>query len=104
MACSYMRDYPWNCSEQRLSRIVATGNGAAWPSLAAALPTYLDGDGLVRYWPDGNAKGSTELTAYVLAITSAAGLTVPEAERARMVDAAPRGRRAADSKPGDAGG
>ncbi|RVU05944.1 alpha-2-macroglobulin [Novosphingobium umbonatum] len=83
----YMREYPWNCFEQRLSRLVATGDGGAWAPLAASLPTYLDGDGLLRYWPDSNAKGSTELTAYVLSMTSAAGLAVPEPARGRMVEA-----------------
>ncbi|MFM5907620.1 MAG: alpha-2-macroglobulin family protein, partial [Novosphingobium sp.] len=83
----YMQLYPWNCFEQRLSRIVVTRDKAGWEALAASIPTYMDGDGLLRYWPVADMKGSTELTAYTLAITSAAGIKIPEESRARMVAA-----------------
>ena len=82
---AYLLAYPYDCFEQRLSKIVVAGDGAAWTALAAALPTYLDSDGLVRYWPDAQLRGSSELTAYVLAITSAAGLPLPDAARAKLV-------------------
>ena len=81
----YMTDYPFNCLEQRLSRIVVNADSGAWTALAAALPTYLDGDGLARYWPDSGMSGSPELTAYVLATTSAAGLALPNDARTRMI-------------------
>ncbi len=84
---AYMTDYPFNCFEQRLSRIIVQGDTAGWNTLAGALPTYLDSDGLVRYWPMADMRGSTELTAYVLAATSAAGLPIPEGPKARMVAA-----------------
>ncbi|MFM5918314.1 MAG: MG2 domain-containing protein, partial [Novosphingobium sp.] len=83
----YMVAYPYDCFEQRLSKIVVANDAAAWTSLAAALPTYLDGDGLVRYWPDAGISGSSELTAYVLAMTSAAGLPLPDAPKAKMIAA-----------------
>ena len=82
---AYMTAYPYDCFEQRLSKIVVASDGAAWTALAAALPTYLDSDGLVRYWPDAQMRGSSELTAYVLAVTSAAGLPLPDASRAKMI-------------------
>jgi uncharacterized protein YfaS (alpha-2-macroglobulin family) len=82
---AYMTAYPYDCFEQRLSRIIVMDDGAAWTALAAALPTYLDSDGLVRYWPDAQMRGSSELTAYVLATTSAAGLPIPDASRAKMI-------------------
>lgn len=83
----YMQAYPYTCFEQRLSRLVATGDSAAWDSLAEALPTYLDGDGMVRYWPVANSYGSPELTAYVLATASQAGLKLPAEPRERMIGA-----------------
>ena len=83
----YMTSYPYGCFEQQLSRMVATGNVAAWKPLADALPTYLDADGLVRYWPDQRMMGSPELTAYVLSTTSAAGLTIPDEPRRKMIAA-----------------
>jgi len=86
----YMTVYPYNCLEQRLSRIVANSDSAGWTVLAAALPTYLDNDGLARYWPDAGQTGSPELTAYVVATTSAAGLALPNDTRARMIAALQR--------------
>src|SRR5690606_26566477 len=41
---SYMSFYPYECFEQRLSRIVVSGNTGEWTTLAGALPTYLDSD------------------------------------------------------------
>jgi uncharacterized protein YfaS (alpha-2-macroglobulin family) len=84
---TYMAAYPFDCFEQRLSRIIVMGDSAGWNTLAGALPTYLDADGLVRYWPSAQMNGSPELTAYVLAATSAAGLPIPDAPRGRMVEA-----------------
>ena len=83
----YMADYPYGCFEQKLSQIVATGDTGGWTALAGALPTYLDADGLLRYWPVAEMEGSAELTAYALAITSAAGLPIPDEPRAKMIAA-----------------
>ena len=83
----YMQQYPYECFEQRLSRIVATGDSGSWTVLASALPTYLDKDGLLRYWPSGDLEGSPELTAYAVAMTSASGLVLPEQPRGRMIAA-----------------
>lgn len=87
---AYMADYPYNCFEQRLSRIVVTGDAAGWGVLAGALPTYLDGDGLVRYWPDAQMQGSPELTAYVLAMSASAGLALPDDGKAKIAAALTR--------------
>ena len=82
----YMTDYPFNCFEQRLSRIVALGDTAGWTRLAGEIPTYQAPDGLLRYWPGDTLDGSEALTAYVLSITAEAGLPIPEAARTRMVE------------------
>jgi uncharacterized protein YfaS (alpha-2-macroglobulin family) len=84
---AYMSGYPYDCFEQRLSKIVVQGDTAGWTSLAGALPTYLDGDGMVRYWPDQSMPGSPELTAYVLATTATAGLPLPDEPRGKIVAA-----------------
>lgn len=83
---AYMTAYPYNCLEQQLSRIVALGDAAGWARLAAAIPTYQAPDGLLRFWPSDSLEGSEALTAYVLSLTSEAGLAIPEAPRARMVE------------------
>ncbi|NYD88649.1 alpha-2-macroglobulin family protein [Sphingomonas melonis] len=82
----YMTDYPYNCFEQQLSRIVALGDTRGWTTLAGAIPTYQASDGLLRYWPSESLDGSEALTAYVLSLTSEAGLPLPAAPRARMIE------------------
>lgn len=83
----YMAAYPYTCFEQQTSRAVALGDLGRWQALAGAMPTHLDDDGLLRYWPNERLTGSIELTAYVLGITAANGFAIPEASRAKMVAA-----------------
>ena len=83
----YMAAYPYTCFEQSTSRAIALGDLGRWQALAEAMPTYLDSDGLLRYWPNERLEGSIELTAYVLSITAANGYAIPEASKARMVAA-----------------
>lgn len=83
----YMAAYPYGCFEQRTSKAVALGDGGAWNVLAGEMPAYLDRDGLLRYFPSDSLNGSEVLTAYILSITAEAGLSVPEAPRARMIAA-----------------
>ncbi len=82
----YMAAYPFTCFEQRLSRIVTLGDMRGWAVLAGEMPTYQAPDGLLRYFPGDTLQGSEALTAYVLAITSEAGLAIPDAVRTRMVE------------------
>jgi alpha-2-macroglobulin len=79
----WMRLYPYTCLEQQVSRAVVLRDGTLWERVSASLPAHLDGDGLLKYFP-GMTAGSDTLTAYVLSITSAAGLTVPAPARERM--------------------
>ena len=82
----FMARYPYTCFEQQLSRIVALDNRAGWDALAQSIPIYQASDGLLRYWPSASLQGSESLTSYVLAMTSAAGLPIPEASRLRMIE------------------
>jgi hypothetical protein len=84
---AYMAGYPYQCFEQRLSRIVVLGDRAGWDRLAGEMPTYQAADGLLRYFPGETLEGSEALTAYVLSLTSEAGLPIPAAQRQRMIDA-----------------
>ncbi|WBH15225.1 alpha-2-macroglobulin family protein [Sphingomonas radiodurans] len=82
----YMAGYPYNCFEQRLSRIVALGDSRGWAALAGEMPTYQAPDGLLRYFPGDTLQGSEALTAYVLAITAEGGLAIPDTVRTRMIE------------------
>ncbi|WP_296217851.1 alpha-2-macroglobulin [uncultured Sphingomonas sp.] len=84
---AYMAAYPYQCFEQRLSRIVVLGDGAGWSQLAGELPTYQAPDGLLRYFPGDQLNGSEVLTAYVLSMAGEAGLALPETVEARMIEA-----------------
>jgi len=84
---AFMLAYPYNCFEQQLSRIIALGDTGGWTNLASSLPIYQAPDGLLRFWPSDTLDGSEALTAYVLSITSQAGLALPDGPRAKMIEA-----------------
>ena len=72
----YMRGYPYTCRNKR-SRAVALRDQAMWESIGAELPSYVDPDGLLKYFPD-MALGSDCLTAYFMSVTQEAQFSIPE--------------------------
>jgi alpha-2-macroglobulin len=83
----YMSAYPYGCFEQRTSKAVVLGDTGMWNQLAGEMPVYLDGDGLLRYFPSENLRGSEALTSYILSIAAEAGLPIPDGPRGRMIEA-----------------
>nr|WP_314624589.1 MG2 domain-containing protein [uncultured Noviherbaspirillum sp.] len=83
----YFSDYPYSCLEQKASRAVGLDDHAGWQKLTAELPSYLDGDGLARYYPStgGDTPGNPVLSAYLLALAHEAGWSLPEESRERML-------------------
>jgi uncharacterized protein YfaS (alpha-2-macroglobulin family) len=81
----YMAAYPYTCFEQRLSKAIALDDAGAWIALAGDMPTYQAPDGLLRYFPSDTMQGSEALSAYVLAITSEAGLQLPAGPREKLI-------------------
>ena len=79
----HMRDYRYSCLEQRTSKAVALNDEVLWQSVAQSLPSYLDSDGLAKYFPDMR-EGSDVLTAYVLTMADEAGWALPDAAKNRM--------------------
>ena len=71
-----MREYPYSCLEQRVSRAVALDDPKLWSAIIADLPSYIASDGLLKYFPS-MPVGSEVLTAYVVSIAHASGLTIP---------------------------
>ena len=82
---AFMAAYPYDCIEQKLSRAVATGDRAAWDRAAQSLAGYLDGNGLVRFFPGDWLPGDAALTAYVLDLAAQSGWPLPSAPRDRMI-------------------
>ena len=79
----YMSLYPYGCLEQKISKAVALRDRALWQERMREIPAYLDGEGLLKYFPLMRT-GSDVLTAYVMAIAHEAGFEIPAAVRDRM--------------------
>lgn len=83
---AWMRDYPYTCLEQRVSRAVAIGDPALWKDVVGRLPSLQDGDGLLRFFPS-MPRGSLWLTGYVLDVAHQAGLALPSDVEDKMKSA-----------------
>lgn len=82
----FFQEYPFVCLEQKTSVAIGLRDSARWQQVVEALPTYLDANGLARYFPgegSGNA-GSPALTAYLLDASHAAGFAIPPELAQRM--------------------
>jgi len=79
----WLRQYPYTCLEQKVSIAVGLGDAARWQEISAALPSYSDADGLLKFFPT-MTTGSEVLTAYVLAVSNAAGWKVPQGLEDKM--------------------
>jgi uncharacterized protein YfaS (alpha-2-macroglobulin family) len=79
----YMTRYPYGCMEQKISMAVSLRNEKLWRELMSQLPSYLDSDGLVKYFPTMRS-GDDTLTSYILAISHEAGWSIPAESRERM--------------------
>ncbi|HMK55217.1 MAG TPA: alpha-2-macroglobulin family protein, partial [Dissulfurispiraceae bacterium] len=81
----YMRWYPYSCLEQRTSIAVALRNEELWKRVVGSMPSHMDSDGLLKYFP-GMQEGSDALTAYVLSISSEAGWKLPDNLREKLIE------------------
>jgi uncharacterized protein YfaS (alpha-2-macroglobulin family) len=81
----WMTRYPYICLEQRASVAVALEDPTRWGNVMNSLPSYLDSDGLARYFPMAWLEGDDTLTSYLLTIADEAGYDIPEATRNRML-------------------
>jgi uncharacterized protein YfaS (alpha-2-macroglobulin family) len=73
----YMSRYPYSCLEQLASQAIALQDEARWSGIVKRLPSYLDRDGLAKYWPVLR-EGSDTLTAYLLSVANEAEYEIPE--------------------------
>lgn len=80
----FLREYPYGCLEQKVSRAVGLRDAERWQEIVAALPALLDDDGFAKFFP-AMREGSPVLTAYLLAIADEAGLAIPDASQSAML-------------------
>ncbi len=72
--------YPYGCLEQKTSKTLGLRDLAGWKALGAQMPSYLDADGLARYFPPREGEGATGsdiLSAYLLAASHEAAALNP---------------------------
>jgi uncharacterized protein YfaS (alpha-2-macroglobulin family) len=74
----YMKNYPYTCMEQNVSRAISLKDDNLWKQIVTTLPAYMDGNGLVKYFPSTWLEGSPALTSYILSISKEAGRELPK--------------------------
>lgn len=74
----YLKNYPYTCMEQQVSRAISLKDDDLWKHIITVLPSYLDNDGLVKYFPSPWLDGSPVLTSYLLSISKEAGRELPD--------------------------
>lgn len=79
----YMEWYPFTCMEQQVSKAIVSENQSDRSRITKDLPGYMDGDGLVKYFPS-TTWGDEILTAYILSITKEAGWNLPSSTMESM--------------------
>lgn len=89
---AYVKDwfayYPYACLEQKTTAAAGLQDAEVWAIIMADLPTYLDKDGLAKFYPSsGESAGSSFLTAHVLRLAKALNWQIPPDSRNKMLDA-----------------
>ena len=80
--------YPYACLEQKTTAAAGLQDAAVWAEIMSDLPTYLDKDGLAKFYPsEGETEGSSFLTAHVLRLAKALNWQIPEDSRNKMLNA-----------------
>lgn len=67
---TWFEQYPYTCFEQQASKYVALHDEVQWQNLMQELPSYLDKNNLLRYFPSPHLQGSAGLNAYVLSLSA----------------------------------
>ena len=81
----HMAELPHTSLERRVSAAVALNDAERWSAVTADLESWMDEDGLLKFFPSDRLVGSPVLTAYVLVIADANGWSVPEHPRAQLL-------------------
>ncbi|MCB1660007.1 MAG: hypothetical protein KDI39_17445, partial [Pseudomonadales bacterium] len=83
----WFRNYPYVCLEQKTTKATGLQDKTLWADIMGDLPTYLDKDGLAKFYPsEGESSGSSFLTAHVLRAAKALNWQIPEDSRNKMLD------------------
>ncbi|KHD89048.1 MAG: lipoprotein [Bdellovibrio sp. ArHS] len=83
----FWKYYDYSCLEQQVSRAVSLNDKKLWQKIVSQMPTYLSDEGLLKFFPTSQARGSVVLTAYVLSVAHESGLSLGEEIEGRMLGA-----------------
>lgn len=81
----YMKNYEYTCLEQKISVAVSLRDEILWGKAVSLMPSCIDSDGLLKYFPVMN-RGSDTLTAYALSVSAEAGLEIPSYIREKLTE------------------
>jgi alpha-2-macroglobulin len=73
----YMSQYPYSCLEQNVSKAIALQDKTVWDGIMKKLPSYMDRDYLLKYFPCSSCEGSDVLSSYVLSSAYDSGYAIP---------------------------
>ncbi|UOF00130.1 alpha-2-macroglobulin family protein [Bdellovibrio reynosensis] len=82
----FWKNYPYTCLEQQVSKSVSLADKKLWQKIEDKLSTYIDANGLLRYFPNDQTMGSVALTSYILAISHEAGFKLSQENETRLLD------------------
>jgi alpha-2-macroglobulin len=82
----YMKKYPYTCVEQQISKAIILKDRESWDKLMDKLPSYMDENGFVKYFPS-MYYGSTTLTSYLLSISEESKYPIPENTKKELENA-----------------
>lgn len=87
---AWFERYPYSCFEQQASRFMGLRSEQAWAGLMQRMPSYMDQNGLLRYFPSNYGWGSRVLTSYILDISYIAesiglNFSIPDGLRNEML-------------------
>ena len=74
---SYMREYPYGCLEQKISRSIVLEDKVEMNKLVENLPVYFDSFNVLKFFPSSTC-GSIQLTRYVMDILNENKYELPQ--------------------------
>lgn len=81
----FWKNYEYTCLEQQVSRAISLNDKKMWQKIEEKIGTYIDANGLLRYFPSSFSKGSVNLTAYVMSVVHEAGFSFSEETENRLL-------------------
>jgi uncharacterized protein YfaS (alpha-2-macroglobulin family) len=86
----YMRNYPYACLEQKMSKATALSQTEQIKQIVSSLPTYMSPNGMLNFFPptrEYGSCGSLSLTLYVMDLLDQMKMSVPQTTKQPIISA-----------------